>query len=127
MLFDPPRAVSVLVTSLALAAIPATPCLTILAFRAWAKRLRKDLPPWRNVLGLISMATTFACWLGYVTIFLLVGFTRVQLDSAVSLVWGALMLCLGILSALALKSPSRPLTLFAGLLMILLFWASVNV
>ena len=127
MLFDPHRAVTVLANSLAIAAIPATPCLTILAFRAWAKRLRNDLPSWRNALGLISMATTFICWLGYVTFFLLVGFTRLQLDSVFWLVSGVLMLCLGISSAIALKSPSRLLTLSAGLLMILLFWASVNI
>ena len=82
---------------------------------------------WRNALGLISMVTLFICWLGYVTLFLFVGFTRFQPDSVLWLVSEALMLCLGILSAIALKSPSRPLTLFSGLLLILLFWASVNV
>lgn len=127
MLFDPPRAVSVLANSLAVAAIPATPCLTILAFRVWAKRLRKDLPSWRNALGLISMLATFVCWLGYVAFFLLLGFTRVQPGSMLWLVSGVVMLCLGISSAIALKSPSRPLILLSGLLMTLLFWASVNI
>ena len=76
----------------------------------------------------ISMVTFFICWLGYVTLFLFVGFTRFPPDSVLWLVSEVLMLlCLGILSAIALKSPCRPLTLFSGLLLILLFWASVNV
>lgn len=127
MLPDLHGPVSILANSLAIAAIPVTPCLTILAFRAWVKRLRNDLPPWRNALGLVSMITTFISWLGYITFFLLVGFTRVQPNSMVWLVSEVVILCLGILSATALKNPSRPLTLSSGLLLILLFWATVNV
>ncbi|HEX2661372.1 MAG TPA: hypothetical protein VHM93_00960 [Candidatus Acidoferrum sp.] len=65
--------------------------------------------------------------LGYVTLFLFVGFTRFQPDAVLWLVSEVLMLRLGILSAMALKSPSRPLTLFSGLLLILLLSVSVNV
>ena len=126
MLFDPHQAVAVLANSLAIAALPAAPCLTIFAFRTWAKRLRNDLPRWRNVLGQLSIIFTFLCWIGYVTFFALVGFTRIQPDQTVWVISELLMLCLGISLAVTLKSPSRALTLFANLLMTLLFWASVN-
>ena len=124
---DTHQAVAVLANSLATAAIPATPCLTIFAFRGWAKRFRNDLPSWRNVLGLISIVATFMCWLGYVTFFLLVGFTRIRVNHQMPwLISEVLLLALGISSAVALKSSSRALILFAGLLMILLFWGSAN-
>lgn len=126
MLFDPHRALTVLANSLAIAAIPAAPSLTIFAFRAWAKRSRNELPSWRNILGLISMVTTFICWLGYVTFFLLVAFTRIRPDQVHWLISELVTLCLGISLAFTLKSPSRALTLFAGLLMILLFWGTAN-
>jgi len=67
------------------------------------------------------------CWLGYVTFFLLVGFTRIRVNHQMPwLISEVLLLALGISSAVALKSSSRALILFAGLLMILLFWGSAN-
>jgi len=90
--------------------------------------LRNDLPRWRNVLGLISIIAIFLCWLGYVAFFAVVAFPRIHVVPQMPwLASEVLLLALGISSAGALKSPSRALTLLAGLLMILLFWSSVNV
>ena len=42
------------------------PLLTALAYRGWVKRVREDLPPWRRVLGITSIVTTFLSWLALV-------------------------------------------------------------
>ncbi|SRR6266481_5889371 len=104
------------------------PMLTLLAFRGWAKRLRQEQPRWRSGLGVTSIVAIFLSWVTFISFFLLDILrpdTQVRPDLWLSLV--LLMLVTGICLALALNSPPRTQTLLAGLLMILLLWASVNV
>ncbi len=48
----------------------AVPILIVVAFRAWAKVTRPELPRWRNGLGLASMAIISATWLFHVLLIL---------------------------------------------------------
>jgi hypothetical protein len=41
----------------------AIPILVILAYLGWRKVIRRELPPWRNSVGLASMFIVFALWL----------------------------------------------------------------
>jgi hypothetical protein len=114
MSFDSSKVIQICGLSLAIAAITATPLLTIHAFRGWLKLLRTQLPPWRSALGLISIASILLMPLG------------IGIDGWHWIIFEVLTLLLGIILALALKSPSRALTLSAGLLMLIVVWASVN-
>ena len=126
MSFDSSKITQICGLSLAIAAIAATPLLTILALRGWVKRLRTQLPRWRSALGLTSIASTFVCWLGYIGSFFLLMPLGIRIDSWHWIIFAVLTLLLGFILALALKSPSRALTLSAGLLMLIVVWASVN-
>lgn len=65
----------------------AVPVLSVLAFRAWDTTLKKELPRWRAVPGLLSVCLTFSLWLLVVlqTTVLLIGLrirsVQVILDS----------------------------------------------
>jgi hypothetical protein len=72
------------------------------------------------------MVSTFLCWLMYVTFFLFVGPWRIHVNSWQWLIFELLTLMLGLFLALALKSPSRALTLLSGLLMGFIIYSSVN-
>ena len=126
MSFDSSKVIQICGLSLAIAAITATPLLTIHAFRGWLKLLRTQLPPWRSALGLTSIASTFVCWFGYVSYFFLLMPLGIGIDGWHWIIFEVLTLLLGIILALALKSPYRALTLSAGLLMLIVVWASVN-
>lgn len=126
MSFDSSKVIQICNLSVAIAAITATPLLTILALRGWRKRLRTQLPRWRSALGLTSIASTFVCWLGYVSFFFLLIPLRIWIDGWHWIIFEVLTLLVGFILALALKSPSRALTLSAGLLMLIVVWASVN-
>src|SRR3989442_15668242 len=114
----------------AIAVLLAIPVFTVLAWRGWAKRVRKDLPRWRSVIGVISILITFLSWLAFVSPFLLMGLDSHTVNNLNFDIWLSvilLMVFIGISLAFALKSPSRAYTLLAGLLMILLLWGSINV
>lgn len=53
---------------LALAAFVAVPCLSVLAYRGWAKFGGKDISDWRNVLGLLSIIVISLNWAFFLTI-----------------------------------------------------------
>jgi hypothetical protein len=119
--------VELLIEVSAIIALLAIPCLTVLAYQSWSKQSRKELPSWRITLGTISIIITFVSWLEYAGSFLMIalGFGK-HLNSAVSLGMMVLTLAIGIPLAIAIKGPARAQTLFAGLIMILLEWGSVN-
>ena len=115
-----------IVNALALIAIPTTPCLTILAFRSWRSDQSNDLPPWRNVLGFVSISATFLCWLGYVAFLLTAGLKSTWLDSKKWLYFELVTLILGLPSVVVLRTYSRVQALFATFLMVVLLLATVN-
>jgi hypothetical protein len=45
-------------------AVITIPFLTVVAYRGWAMRWRRDLSLWRNFLGVGSLVMTFIVWLG---------------------------------------------------------------
>jgi len=122
-----PRFVNVLLEVSGITAIVAIPCLTALAYRSWSKHWRHTLSHLRRTLGTVSIAVTFLSWATYVGSFLLndIGLNR-ALDSVFWLPTMVFMLATGIFFALTLRGPARVQTLFAGLLMILLLWTTVN-
>ena len=126
MCFDSSKVIQICGRSVAIAAIAATPLFTTLALRGWVKRLGTQLPRWRSALGLTSIASTFVCWLGYVSYFFLLMPLRVEIDGWHWIIFEVLTLLFGFILAFALKSPSRALTLSADLSMLIVVWASVN-
>jgi hypothetical protein len=122
-LLDVPK---LLVGLVVFAAIPLVPYLTVLALKEWRKQGQGNFPGWRSFLGFVSILSTFLCWLVYVASFSLLILVRISLDSNLWLTIEILTLVLGILSAFALKSPSRAQTLSAGLFLIILLAATVN-
>jgi hypothetical protein len=117
----------ILATAVQMIALLAIPSLTVLAYRSWTSRWRSELPRWRSILGLISILMTSLGLLAFISSFLLAALLRINLNWEYYLVFEILTLALGIPSALALKSPSRPQILSADFIMILLLWATVNV
>lgn len=106
--------------------ILATPCLTFLAYRGWAKCPANELPRWRRALGLMSILLISISWLGFVGFFLLISLFRAHLSGDISVFVLTFTLLMGMLSAFALRTPSRPKALCAGLLMTLVLWGSIN-
>jgi hypothetical protein len=104
----------------------AVPCLIFLAYRGWAKSSANELPRWRRALGLTSILLISLSWLAPVVFFLLVGLFRAHLSDDILIIVVPFALLMGMISAFALRTPSRPLTLCAGLLMILILWISIN-
>jgi len=112
-------------TSIAVAL--AIPVLTVLAWRGWAKHVRKDLPHWRSVIGVISILITFLSWLAFMGLFLLVGLDSRTVDNLVEAWLSAVLLMafIGISLAFALRGISRAQVILAGLLMVALWFASI--
>ena len=54
----------------------ATPTLVGLASVQWIKSVRRELPPWRNGMGLASMVIVCALWLFQATRWLLLSVNR---------------------------------------------------
>jgi len=121
------RVGEILTMGIQITALLAIPCLTVLAYRGWAKRLRTELPRWRTILGLTSILMTILASLAFISFFLLIVLYRMNLNGDYLLILETVALTLGIPSAFALKSPSRPQILSADLFMILLLLATVNV
>ena len=118
--------VSFLAGLLAFGTFLAVPYLAFLALRGWINQRRGELPRWRSLLGFISILSTFLCWFFYVASFLLFFLVRIDLGFNPWLKIEVLTLALGILTAFALKSPSRAQTLSAGLFLILLLASSIH-
>lgn len=90
------------------------PCLTFVAHRDWAKRVRQELPSWRSYLGVGSMALTLIVWLE--TAYL--GFSRYahlppDFFSDIWMVANMFISVLGAVGSLALKGRPR-LSAFAA-------------
>jgi hypothetical protein len=109
------------------AAIPLVPYLSVLSLKEWRKHGRGQFLGWRSFLGFVSILSTFLCWFFYVASFLLFFLVRIDLGFNPWLKIEVLTLALGILTAFALKSPSRAQTLSAGLFLILLLAASIQI
>lgn len=102
------------VLCLATATYFAVPCLTFVAYRGWAKRVRQELPSWRSCLGVGSMELTLIVWLE--TAYL--GFSRYAhlAPDFFSDIWMVANMFISVLAAvanLALKGRSR-LSAFAA-------------
>jgi hypothetical protein len=101
-----------------------TVSLTVLALRGWAKGLRKDLPPWRNAIGIASVLLTFLTTITFLgpMISRLTGVdTPIEsLETAIP----ALIVC-GILSGCALTRAPRLQVIGANLLLVALWRASM--
>jgi hypothetical protein len=111
-----------------LAMLIAIPCLVILAFRAWASRLRRVLPRWRSVLGVASMLFTFISWLGLIVpsgIYLLTGFNSNFIESPVWEITTLLLIGAEIPLAFALTGSPRVQAVLAALLMALASYTSI--
>jgi hypothetical protein len=120
------KSIEFLVGVVVFAAIPLVPYLTVLSLKEWRKHGRGQFPAWRSFLGFVSILSTFLCWFVYVAFFSWVILAKVSPDSDFWLKTEVSTLALGILSAFALKSPSRAQTLSAGLFLIILLAASIN-
>jgi hypothetical protein len=103
--------------------------LTLLAYRGWAKRLRKDLPRWRSILGMTSVAFMFLASL-IAVIFAFLALIHFKVESSYLLIdflllfyWLDIGLFLGAvvgaLLSLALKGAPRVQAGLAGLFFIL--------
>lgn len=95
----------------------AIPGLVLLAYRGWAKHLRKILPPWCSALGVTSILIAFLNLLALIIPFLLAVMrlnTHILTDDwigAVSL-FVVISMCLGF----ALRGAPRVQIILAGLL-----------
>src|SRR5208283_2345087 len=110
------------------AAIFAVPCLVLLGFIGLARRLRHELPRWRSVAGLVSLALVLLSWLFFAGPHVLVMLApadvhlRVDSDRSRQAVFSTALA--GTLMAMALKRAPRIYALLAGILEIV-FLASV--
>jgi hypothetical protein len=104
----------------------AVPCLTILAYRGWTKRLRHELPRWRSALGLASLVVTLLSWF-CLAILALSALMDLNAGSSTPDWVGpiALVLIVGTSLAFALKGASRIEAIVAGLLMVAAWMTSV--
>jgi hypothetical protein len=63
-------------SSIAVVSCAATPAFVGLASVQWIKNIRRELPPWRNGLGLLSIVIISALWLFQVARWLLLSVNR---------------------------------------------------
>jgi hypothetical protein len=97
----------------------AVPVLIVLAYRAWAKAVRSELPAWRNGLGLGSIVLLSVSWLFFAALSIL-GSIRPGSTHFFDLEWTAtLFSCTeaAALLAIALRGASRIQAISAALLM----------
>ncbi len=105
-----------------LVALGVAPVLLFLAWRGWAERIRKELPPWRNGFCISALLLLSLNLLGTVILELpvLVGFRTM---GPLGLMEGMLTLshtlsCIVIVLALSFRGAPRVLVIVAGLLML---------
>jgi len=111
-----------------LGAALAIPALAILAYRGWARGVREQVARWRSTLGVMSIAFTFLGWIGLVVpfIFGLMGFNVDFVGST----WITALFYFGVIAislAFALRGTSRVQALLAGLLVLALWFAGINI
>ena len=105
----------------------AVPILIILAYRAWVKVIRPELPTWRNGLGLASMVILSAAWLFYAVLPIL-GSIRPSLTRFFNLEWNAALFYSSFAAALlaiALRGAPRTQVIAAALSM--WAWLQANI
>lgn len=105
--------------------LPGIPLLGLLAFRGWTRNFRRNLPGWRNKLGVISIALSLVGWFALLTpaFFHLMGFGTSWYGDT----WeGAVPLsaATGTTLALALRGLPRVQAVAAGLLVIILWFSN---
>jgi hypothetical protein len=114
-MFDPP----IVRVFASLTSLVAVPILLVLAYRAWMKQTRANLPEWRNGLGLTSLVLVALSWLWYALGLADIGLaslgSRFLLLSSFA-VFGAV---LAALLAIGWRGRSRLHALAASLLMLL--------
>jgi hypothetical protein len=131
MSFDGSKTKEILALCLEGITFLAVPCLTVLAYRGWAKGLRQGLPRWRNALGMTSIVVTFLSWFGLSMFALFVLLDRIGLNTNFFSFlpdWMpaiALLVLAGTSLAFALKGASRIEAIVAGLLMVTAWMTSV--
>jgi uncharacterized membrane protein len=105
----------------------AIPGLALLALRGWAMRVRKDLPPWRNALGLASILITLFNLL-MLLIFFLLAVLRLHPDIPGDTLLGAVsvLVLLSISLGFALRGTPRVQVILADLLMAALLYINVS-
>lgn len=95
----------------------ATPCCLFAAYRGWAKHGRRELPRWRNWIGVASMTLTSAVWL-WITSVGFSHFANLQINLT-SDAWTAADMftsIIAVLTSLALKGRPRMAALVAAML-----------
>jgi hypothetical protein len=112
----------VAVKSIAIVLTFTMPVLTLLSFRGWAKHVRKGLPRWRNVLGLVSISIASLNSLVLLISFVLalVGYKFGRIGE----VWLVLFYSapIGTALGLSLRGFPRPQIILAGVLTITLLF-----
>ncbi len=119
----------VLIYFLGISAAMVIPCLTVMAYRSWAKRWRQELPLWRSALGMTSIAVTLVSWLSLVILGALALSARMGIKANFfSPDWIppiALLTFAGTSLAFALRGASRIEAVAAGLLVVAAWLTSV--
>ena len=101
-----------------LSILAAVPVFSVLAYHEWLRHTRRELPSWRNLLGVLSISSTFLSWLGYAST-IAISFSRLSSYSSPEAVFGTiLMLTLaGMCSSFAWKGKARRWAVTAACLM----------
>lgn len=110
--------VDIIFRLIGLVMLGAIPILTVLAYINWNKCLRRELPRWRNMIGVTSIVITLFSWayaVGVVTMIML-DYRLGSWATAWSDVVTAISVCGGF-AALALKGTSRIQAFVAALLL----------
>lgn len=97
---------------LAIGQVLAIPVLDILAFRAWQKTLRRELPQWRSRLGLFSIVLILLSWCAAIILI------SVGMISDRWVVMLALVALAGTILGFTLKGAARIEAVAAGVLLV---------
>ena len=101
------------------------PCLLLLGFIGWVRRLRHELPKWRIRVGLVSLALTLLSWLIFIGPIVAGNNMSLDIESDRWKVGVMILAFPGALLSMAMKRAPRVYGLIAGLLQGLLA-ASIN-
>jgi len=97
-------------------------CLIVFAYRGWAKRKQSELPSWRNLLGVTSIAVSVVSWFAFAYLVL-----ALSTGNRTDFFTGAWLLAIGLASSgaiglgVALKGRSRLLAVLAACLLSILW------
>ena len=96
----------------------APPALVVLAYLGWVKRLRENLPRWRSLIGVTSIALTLLNWLIFLALaFVLLMHLQANFFTAGWTAINALTAAISTSLAFALKGTPRTQAVVAGLFM----------